>query len=126
MRSSADPRAARGLALCALAWLAACGGTPAPAPTPVARAPARAACTPVAPRCDPSVGDQAVFALVQKRCHGCHGDHGIAGHDFPSIEALRKAPVADMVGTCQMPPDGAFLTPAERTQIVSWAACAAP
>lgn len=102
--------------------IAACG-----APPPTAQAPAaRPACTPVAPRCEPSVDDRTALALVQTRCYGCHGTHGVAGHDFPSIDALRAAPVAEMVGTCQMPPDGAVLTATERIQLVTWAACASP
>ena len=74
-------------------------------------------------RCDRGVEDAAVLKLVKGRCWACHGTNGIAGHDFPDIAALRGAPVAEMVGTCQMPPDGAPLREPDRRLLVEWAAC---
>jgi hypothetical protein len=64
-----------------------------------------------------------VFALVRRRCWACHGTDGIANHDFPDLVALRRAPVAEMVGTCQMPPDGAPLQEPDRALLFDWASC---
>jgi len=59
----------------------------------------------------------ALVALVACR--------GSANHDFLDVSALRAAPVADMLASCQMPPDGAPpLAEAERRALASWAACA--
>jgi hypothetical protein len=85
--------------------------------------PAAHRCIAITPRCDHVVDDAAVFTLVRHRCWACHAADGIAGHDFPDLDALRKAPVADMVGTCQMPPDGAPLPEPERTLLVDWSTC---
>jgi hypothetical protein len=75
--------------------------------------------------CDASITDEAVFGLVKRRCWACHATNGLAGHDFPAIAALRAAPVLDMVGSCQMPPDGAPLPDEDRRRLVDWATCAA-
>lgn len=75
--------------------------------------------------CDASITDEAAFGLVKRRCWACHATNGLAGHDFPTIAALRSAPVIDMVGGCQMPPDGALLPDDERRRLVAWARCAA-
>lgn len=71
----------------------------------------------------PTIDDATVTTLVTGRCGACHGSHGLAGHDFPGIAALRKAPVADMIASCQMPPDGAPLAEPERRLLVGWASC---
>jgi hypothetical protein len=97
--------------------LVACGAPPV-APSP----PARASCVAIAAVCDPAIDEARVAAIVEHRCMACHGPGGIAGHDFAAgIDALRGAPVAEMVGTCQMPPDGA--AEPERRALVGWAAC---
>ncbi len=80
-------------------------------------------CVAVEEHCDRGIEDAAVWKLVKGRCLACHGTNGIAGHDFPDIDALRTAPVADMVGSCQMPPDGAPLRDADRRLLVEWASC---
>jgi hypothetical protein len=79
------------------------------------------ACPAIAARCDRAVTDDQVFHEVQARCWGCHGAGGPAGHDFVDLHALRAAPVGDMVGSCQMPPQG--LPDPERQMLVTWAAC---
>jgi hypothetical protein len=85
--------------------------------------PARA-CAAIRPRCDREIADAAVVALVERRCLGCHDAGGIAGHDFTSIAALRAAPVAEMIGSCQMPPDGApVLAESDRRTLVDWSGC---
>jgi hypothetical protein len=73
--------------------------------------------------CDATIEDTTVMKLVTSRCWACHGSNGIAGHDFPDLAALRKAPVGDMIGSCQMPPDGAPLAEADRRMLVHWASC---
>jgi hypothetical protein len=78
-------------------------------------------CVVIAPVCDPAVADADVRRAVETRCASCHAPGGVAGHDFPDLEALRAAPVATEVGTCQMPPVG--ISEAERRMIVGWAAC---
>ena len=91
------------------------------APAPIARAPA---CTPIAAHCDHAVADDDARALVERRCFKCHGAGGLAHHDFTSLDALRGAPIANMVGTCQMPPDGEpALAAADRALLVAWSAC---
>jgi hypothetical protein len=76
--------------------------------------------------CDASITDDAVFDLVKRRCWACHASNGLAGHDFASIAALRSAPIIDMVGSCQMPPDGSALADEDRQRLVDWARCSAP
>ncbi len=98
----------------ASALLVAACREPPPRPPPPRACPAVAAC-------DPAITDDAAFGIVRQRCWGCHGTNGIANHDFPDIAALRAAPVVDMVGSCQMPPDG--LDDADRRRLVSWAQC---
>lgn len=108
--------------------MAACG-SPASAPAPQnpgAGTPpaAGAACKTIdKPQCDKSIQDAQVMKVVKNVCWRCHADKGIAGHDFPDIAALRKAPVAYMVGGCQMPPDGNPLAQQDRDLLVGWAAC---
>jgi hypothetical protein len=90
-----------------------------------AKRPKPRACVTIAPACDPSIGDAAAIAIVHTRCFGCHDAGGIADHDLTSLAALRAAPIAQMVGTCQMPPDGeAPLAEPDRRALVAWAACA--
>jgi len=87
---------------------------------------AAATCAQIAARCDPAIGDHDARAIVEQRCFGCHAADGIAHHDLTTLDALRAAPIANMVGTCQMPPDGAPLAPFdERTLLVAWSACQA-
>jgi hypothetical protein len=111
--------------------IAACGGsapqtpTPQPPQRPVVREPPRV-CVAIDAHCDPEIQDAAVLELVKGRCWGCHGTNGIAGHDFPDIATLRKAPVDYMIGSCQMPPDGAPLAEAARQLLVDWASCKQP
>jgi hypothetical protein len=73
--------------------------------------------------CDAAIDDAKVFAFVRRHCWACHATDGIAGHDFPDLVALRAAPVVDMVGSCQMPPDGSPLGEADRAMLVDWASC---
>ena len=80
-------------------------------------------CATITPRCDHGIDDRAVMALVRHRCWACHAEDGIANHDFPDVAALRGAPVAEMVGTCQMPPDGSPLPETERQLLVEWSSC---
>jgi len=107
--------------------VAACS---APVPPPAPRAPSaaprsrsRAPCEQIVGQCDSSLDDNTVFALVQQRCWACHAHDGVANHDFATLAALRAAPVAEMVGTCQMPPDGAPLPDADRHRLVDWSRC---
>jgi cytochrome c553 len=105
--------------------VAACASK-APAPTQTAGgAPASAgpACKNVEGQCDKSIEDAQVMKVVKGVCWRCHADKGIAGHDFPDIAALRKAPVAYMVGSCQMPPDGNPLAEKDRVMLTNWASC---
>lgn len=105
--------------------VAACASK-APAPTQTAGAtPASAgpACKNVEGQCDKSIQDAQVMKVVKGICWRCHADKGIAGHDFPDIAAVRKAPVAYMVGSCQMPPDGNPLAEKDRVMLTNWAAC---
>jgi hypothetical protein len=102
--------------------VAACGASPQPQ---LAKEPPRV-CVAITARCDRAIEDAAVLAVVKGRCLGCHGTNGIAGHDFPDIAALRSAPVDYMIGSCQMPPDGAPLAEVDRRLLVDWAACKAP
>jgi len=74
-------------------------------------------------RCDPAIEDAAVMELVKGRCWACHQTNGIAGHDFPDLAAVRAAPVEYMIGSCQMPPDGAPLSEVDREMLVGWASC---
>jgi hypothetical protein len=84
------------------------------------------ACVAIAPTCDRAIGDTEAFAVVQHRCLGCHGEHGIAGHDFTAVSALPVAAIGEMIGSCQMPPDGEpALAEPERRLLVAWAACRA-
>jgi hypothetical protein len=83
----------------------------------------RPPCATIAGHCDRTIDDIAVFELVQQRCWACHDRDGLAGHDFATVTALRAAPVAEMVGTCQMPPDGAPLPDADRRRLVDWSRC---
>jgi hypothetical protein len=83
-------------------------------------------CVAIDARCDPEIQDAAVLELVKGRCWGCHATNGIAGHDFPDVVALRKAPIDYMIGSCQMPPDGAPLGEAQRRMLVDWASCKQP
>jgi hypothetical protein len=79
---------------------------------------------PLVPKCDPAIEETAAVELVQRRCLGCHDRDGIANHDFTTLEALRRAPIAQMIGSCQMPPDGeAPLSEPERQLLVGWSAC---
>ena len=80
-------------------------------------------CKTITARCDHAIDDAAVFKLVRHRCWACHATDGIAGHDFPDLAALRTAPVDEMIGTCQMPPDGAPLAEPDRQLLVEWATC---
>ena len=97
--------------------IAACGAPPE-------RPRFRPACAAIERTCDPGVTDDAAFALVRRRCWGCHGADGLANHDFTSLSALRAAPIAEMIGTCQMPPDGERpLEMAERRMLAGWASC---
>jgi hypothetical protein len=79
---------------------------------------------PVCERIVPSgvhVDDAEAIAIVRRQCVPCHDAGGIAHHDFTTMAALRAAPVAEMIGTCQMPPDGqAPLSLAERRRLVEW------
>jgi len=78
-------------------------------------------CPAIAKTCDRSVTDAWVMAEVQTQCWGCHGKGGSAGHDLVDLAAVKAAPIADMVGSCEMPPNG--LSPEDRTKIVQWASC---
>lgn len=121
---------ASAIAACALA---ACGNTQATAPAPatpasatpasVSPAPARRACAAIAPACDGRIEDAAALALVGARCGACHGPHGAAGHDFTELAALRAAPVASMLGDCEMPPPPLVLSDADRALLLAWATC---
>ena len=111
------------LAIFALVVAACASKAPAPAPQAAGGAPAGAACKNVEGKCDKAIQDAQVMKVVKNVCWRCHADKGIAGHDFPDIAALRKAPVAYMVGSCQMPPDGNPLADADRVMLTNWAAC---
>lgn len=80
-----------------------------------------ASCPTIARTCDRSVSDAWVMSEVQTACWGCHGKDGSAGHDLVDVAALRAAPIGDMVGSCEMPPNG--LSDENRIKIVQWAAC---
>jgi hypothetical protein len=117
----------RSLASAIAIVVAACS---APVPPPAPRAPSaaprsrsRAPCATITDSCDPSIADADAFAVVQKQCWACHEHDGIANHDFDTLAALKAAPVAEMVGTCQMPPDGAPLPEADRHRLVAWSRC---
>jgi hypothetical protein len=100
--------------------------TSTPQPPPHFTQEPKRVCVAIDAHCDPEIEDSAVLELVKGRCWGCHGSNGIAGHDFPDIAALRKAPVDYMVGSCQMPPDGAPLAEAARRLLIDWASCKQP
>ncbi|HET9623698.1 MAG TPA: hypothetical protein VFP84_20140 [Kofleriaceae bacterium] len=114
------------LALLSLAFAAACGSkSAAPAPQTAANAPASSgpACKNIEAKCDKSIADADVMKTVKTVCWRCHANKGIAGHDFPDIEAVKHAPVAYMVGSCQMPPDGNPLAQKDREMLTNWSAC---
>jgi hypothetical protein len=88
------------------------------------RAPTPKSCTPIAATCSEAIGDRDALAIVVRNCSQCHGDNGVANHDLTSVAQLRTAKIADMIGTCQMPPDGAApLRDSEREPLVRWATC---
>jgi hypothetical protein len=69
--------------------------------------------------------DPTAFAFVQTHCWKCHAEHGIAEREFTTIPSLRAAPVAAMLGGCEMPPDGErALDDADRRMLIEWASCA--
>ena len=70
-----------------------------------------------------AVDDAQAMQIVEQRCWACHGAHGVAGHDFVDIPALRRAPIGEMIGTCQMPPDGSVLSDADRRTLLAWSEC---
>ena len=103
--------------------------TPAPVQAPKVATAKRAAkphaCATLAPVCDATIEDASTIEIVHRRCFACHDAGGVANHDFTSLAALRAAPIAQMIGTCQMPPDGEPpLAEADRRALVAWSACA--
>ena len=113
------------LVILALTFAACASKASAPATQTAGAAPASAgpACKNIEGQCDKSIQDAQVMKVVKGVCWRCHADKGIAGHDFPDIPTLRKAPVAYMVGSCQMPPDGNPLADKDRALLANWAAC---
>lgn len=87
-------------------------------------APTKRACAAIAPTCSAAPDDATAFAFVQAHCWKCHAEHGIAEHEFTSVPSLRAAPVASMIGGCEMPPDGERpLDDADRRMLIEWASC---
>ena len=81
-------------------------------------------CKPIAAACESAPDDATAFAFVQQHCWKCHAAGGIAEHEFTSVSSLRAAPIASMIGGCEMPPDGERpLDDAERAMLIAWASC---
>jgi hypothetical protein len=98
---------------------------PPPPPPPSPSPPPSRACAAIAPTCDPAISDRAALAVVGAHCRPCHDAGGVARHPLLDADTLRAAPVAELVGACQMPPDGApALDDDERRILITWAACA--